>query len=290
MSGLSDIKIFYTLFYAVVGAHLPYFPLYLHEKGLSASQIGSIVGIQGISIIFIPPLTGFIADNFSNGLKLIKYFGTIGIVLALIFTLNSENFIYLALNTFLFGFFVNPLFSLMDGAGVSMGVYYSLYSLYLYSLNVTPTYIGLIYNFGVIVEILFMFVSAWFVRKFGIKYGMLFASISCFFRFLACGVGDSILMASISQFGHAGIIFALSILSGTYITNICSQSQRYTTLSLFLMINSGVARLIGATAIPWLVSMFFVNDHDVSRVSMQIAALVGLLSVLFAIRIHRILT
>lgn len=68
----AGLSAYYFHFYATLGLVLPYFPLWMADRGLSASQIGLILAAHGVTRIVLPPLWGHVADRSGKRLPLIQ--------------------------------------------------------------------------------------------------------------------------------------------------------------------------------------------------------------------------
>jgi PPP family 3-phenylpropionic acid transporter len=71
INGLNDatkqerrrISIAYFLYFATLGLYLPYFPAYLRERGLSATEIGLLLSLGPLFRGILPPGFGYLADR-----------------------------------------------------------------------------------------------------------------------------------------------------------------------------------------------------------------------------------
>ena len=59
----SRLAIAYFLFFANFGVFVPYFPLYLSERGFGAVEIGGLLALGPLMRIGVPPLLGLLADR-----------------------------------------------------------------------------------------------------------------------------------------------------------------------------------------------------------------------------------
>jgi PPP family 3-phenylpropionic acid transporter len=99
---------FYFFYFAVLGAWMPYWPLFLKEQGFDAQDIGYLVGIMMATKIFAPNLWGYLANITGQRMAIIRY----GSLLAFVFFLGmfySQNFWWLAFFIFTFSFFWNAV-------------------------------------------------------------------------------------------------------------------------------------------------------------------------------------
>ncbi|MBI1373148.1 MAG: hypothetical protein GC159_10495 [Phycisphaera sp.] len=69
--GFGWLRLHYLLLFAVVGAYLPYMPVYLNELGMSDWQIGWVSGVYGLSVILMPAVIAYLADRHASNKVLI---------------------------------------------------------------------------------------------------------------------------------------------------------------------------------------------------------------------------
>ncbi len=115
----SAIRLHYLLVYAVIGAYMPYLPVFLgRDLGMHDAQIGWITGIYGLSVILGPPLITYLADRLFSGRSLIAlaYFTS---ALALVGLALADRFLTVLLLSFAFSMVYTPLFALLDGLAFS---------------------------------------------------------------------------------------------------------------------------------------------------------------------------
>ncbi|WP_068781096.1 MFS transporter [Paenibacillus sp. GM2] len=63
MKSAYTVKSFNFLFFALLSMFIPFLPLYFSDRGLSETQIGTIVGIGGFITLIAQPLWGMISDR-----------------------------------------------------------------------------------------------------------------------------------------------------------------------------------------------------------------------------------
>ena len=110
----SAIRLHYLLVYAVIGAYMPYLPVFLgRDLGMHDAQIGWITGIYGLSVILGPPLITYLADRLFSGRSLIAlaYFTS---ALALVGLALADRFLPVLLLSFAFSMVYTPLFALLE--------------------------------------------------------------------------------------------------------------------------------------------------------------------------------
>ncbi len=109
------IRLHYALLYAVVGAYLPYMPVYLNQQmKLSDGDIGWILGIYGLSVILMPPVTAHLADRHVSGRSLIGLGYAISAIALTALTL-IDGFWAVLIISLIFSMSYTPVFSLLDG-------------------------------------------------------------------------------------------------------------------------------------------------------------------------------
>lgn len=99
---------FYFFYFAVLGAMLPYWSLYLKELGFGAKAIGWLTAILTCTRIIAPNIWGWLADRTGQRLKIVR----IGSGLGFLFFLGmfvAREFAILALVVFCFSFFWNAI-------------------------------------------------------------------------------------------------------------------------------------------------------------------------------------
>ncbi|HEY0136996.1 MAG TPA: MFS transporter [Nannocystis sp.] len=109
------IRLHYLLAYAIVGAYMPYLPVFLgRDLGMPDWQIGWIAGMYGMAVILSPPIVTYLADRRLSGRTLIGLaYGLTGCtLLALAF---ARGFIPVLLISMVFSMVYTPMFALLDG-------------------------------------------------------------------------------------------------------------------------------------------------------------------------------
>ena len=110
-----SIRLHYLLAYAIVGAYMPYLPVFLgRDLGMPDWQIGWIAGMYGMAVILSPPIVTYLADRRLSGRTLIglAYALTGCTLLALAF---ARGFIPVLLISMVFSMVYTPMFALLDG-------------------------------------------------------------------------------------------------------------------------------------------------------------------------------
>lgn len=99
---------FYFFYFAVLGALLPFWPLYLQSEGLAAKEIGVLAALLAGTKIIAPNVWGWLADRGARHMRIIR----VGAALACLCFAGifiSQTFLWLALIVIGFGFFWNAV-------------------------------------------------------------------------------------------------------------------------------------------------------------------------------------
>jgi PPP family 3-phenylpropionic acid transporter len=113
-------RFLYFTVYFVIGAQMPYLPLFLDEIGFSTTQIGALIGAQSFSILLTPIVFAHFADTTSQSIRtlfLVSFTLTATMATALCFQQHFWPALLIALS---YGMFLYPLFSLLDGLALSL--------------------------------------------------------------------------------------------------------------------------------------------------------------------------
>lgn len=100
------LSAFYFFFFAVVGAMLPFWPLYLESLGLAPVQIGALVAIVMVTKIVAPNVWGWVADRRGRRMPLVRL-ACFAATLVFAAVLASTRFWWLAVLMVLYSFFWN---------------------------------------------------------------------------------------------------------------------------------------------------------------------------------------
>ncbi|HEY6738468.1 MAG TPA: MFS transporter [Actinopolymorphaceae bacterium] len=112
---LTAIKSTYALVYAVDGAILPFFTVFLaQEHGLDASQIGLVLAISAAAGIVGPPLVTMLADGFGRANRLLLGTLTLSAAALLAFCF-AQGFWWLIVLFTVYGLAREPIRPLLDG-------------------------------------------------------------------------------------------------------------------------------------------------------------------------------
>ncbi len=99
---------FYWFYFAIVGAIIPYWGLYLSDLGFSASEIGELLAIILATKIIAPNVWGWLADKTEKRLFIIRL-GALLCILSFLGMFIDHNYWWLFLVMFSFSFFWNAL-------------------------------------------------------------------------------------------------------------------------------------------------------------------------------------
>jgi len=120
-ASLHHIRLFYAAYFAAMGLILPYFPVYLADRGLDVSAIGVMTGLLAAAKVIAPPWTGHVLDRRSNDQS--RYFIVLASLVAAGFAACMawvENPYLLAAVIFAFGVLWAAILPLTDGLSVSV--------------------------------------------------------------------------------------------------------------------------------------------------------------------------
>jgi PPP family 3-phenylpropionic acid transporter len=101
-----SLSAFYFFFFAVVGAMLPFWPLYLESLGFAPVQIGTLVALAMLTKIVAPNVWGWVADRYGRRMLLVRL-ACFAATLIFAAVLVSTRFWWLAALMVLFSFFWN---------------------------------------------------------------------------------------------------------------------------------------------------------------------------------------
>ncbi|NOY62724.1 MAG: MFS transporter [Gammaproteobacteria bacterium] len=96
----------YAVYFASIGALIPYWGLYLESSGFSAQQIGALLALLMASKIVSPNIWAWIADHSGRRMPLVR-FGSFTAMVVFALGMLGQGFGWMALVMVLFGFFWN---------------------------------------------------------------------------------------------------------------------------------------------------------------------------------------
>jgi PPP family 3-phenylpropionic acid transporter len=109
------ISSFYFFYFALLGAWLPFWPLYLKDLGFSATAIGLLAGILQGTKIFAPHLWGWLADRSGTRMYVVRS-GAVAAALIFALIFLRKDFLALALIIAGYSFFWNAVLSQFEVA------------------------------------------------------------------------------------------------------------------------------------------------------------------------------
>lgn len=109
ITGLYKISGFYFLYYAVVGAFMPYWSLYLEGQGFNRATIGILASITVLTRIFAPIAWGWLADRTGKRIRWVRLATFMECVVWLSIFLLPNTLGHLAILMFVFSFFQNAI-------------------------------------------------------------------------------------------------------------------------------------------------------------------------------------
>ena len=119
---------FYFFYFALLGAWLPYWPLYLQERGFSPEKIGYIAGIMVATKIIAPNIWGYVADRTRRRMQVIRM-GSLLSCLIFMAIFVRQDFYWLAVVIAGYSFFWNAVLAQFEVATLShLGGRYQRYS------------------------------------------------------------------------------------------------------------------------------------------------------------------
>jgi len=99
---------FYFFFFSLLGLVVPYFSPYLKSIGMSAVQIGYLLGAFHLSRLYAPGIWGYVADRFGHRLLIVRL-GALGGLLSAWLIPGQLEFLTLWLCMLLYSFFWNAI-------------------------------------------------------------------------------------------------------------------------------------------------------------------------------------
>lgn len=120
-TSLHYIRLFYLVYFAVMGLVLPFFPVYLQQTGLTAGMIGVMTGLLAAARVIAPPWLGHILDHRHSGsVRIVLIFSALLAALCAFLMGTVEHVLWLALVVLAFGIFWAILLPLTDSLSVSV--------------------------------------------------------------------------------------------------------------------------------------------------------------------------
>ena len=105
---------FYVLYYALIGAFLPFWSLYLELSGFSKAQIGILLAIPMLARIVAPSLWGYLSDKTGLKVSWIRMATLAEMLACASLLILPKDFWPYALMLVWFGFFQNAVVPILE--------------------------------------------------------------------------------------------------------------------------------------------------------------------------------
>ncbi|MES0371038.1 MAG: MFS transporter [Mariprofundaceae bacterium] len=120
-ASLHSIRLFYAAYFAAMGLILPFFPVYLAERGLDVVMIGVMTGLLAVAKVLSPPWVGHLADRHaSSHSRLFIVFASLAAGVFALMMGYVDGVWWLAVVVLLFGVLWAAILPLTDGLSVSV--------------------------------------------------------------------------------------------------------------------------------------------------------------------------
>lgn len=106
---------FYFFYYAIVGAFMPFWSLYLEDQGFSYSEIGILSSIAIVTRFFAPMIWGWIADKSGKRMLLVRIATWMEACIWFMIFIVPNSFQSVALLMLIFSFFQNAILAQFEG-------------------------------------------------------------------------------------------------------------------------------------------------------------------------------
>ncbi|WP_308912551.1 MFS transporter [Acinetobacter schindleri] len=106
---------FYFFYYAIVGAFMPFWSLYLEDQGFSYSEIGILSSIAIVTRFFAPLIWGWIADKSGKRMLLVRIATWMEACIWFMIFIVPNSFQSVALLMLIFSFFQNAILAQFEG-------------------------------------------------------------------------------------------------------------------------------------------------------------------------------
>ncbi|MFQ5355462.1 MAG: MFS transporter [Mariprofundaceae bacterium] len=117
---LHHIRLFYASYFGGMGLLLPFFPVYLSEKGFDISMIGIFTGLLAIAKVVSPPLTGRALDHKAGNRATFISLATLAAALLMLLMPGVDKPMLLFFLIFGFGLLWSAVLPLTDGLSVAV--------------------------------------------------------------------------------------------------------------------------------------------------------------------------
>lgn len=112
---MRSIRAQYFLTWAVVGALMPYVPVFFLDRGLSLAQIGDIYAVSSLAVLLAPVLITLLADTHIDPRRLMAAANLLGILVLLALAFTTSGFVVLLVLYTAYSLLSAPLPPLQDG-------------------------------------------------------------------------------------------------------------------------------------------------------------------------------
>lgn len=106
---------FYFFYYAIVGAFMPFWSLYLEDQGFNYQEIGILSSIAIVSRFFAPLIWGWIADKSGKRMLLVRIATWMEACIWFMIFIIPNSFQSVALLMLIFSFFQNAILAQFEG-------------------------------------------------------------------------------------------------------------------------------------------------------------------------------
>jgi MFS family permease len=135
-------------------------------------------------------------------------------------------------------------------ATLGLAIFYNTYPRHLQEIGAQPGALGLIFNLGVVAEIILMPFTGRLIQRIGAERIVLGAILAIAMRTLLLCVSDSLLVAVLTQLLHGPIVVGLFVTLPIILRERAEEGTRYSLQGIQTFLFMGVARSLG----PWLAS------------------------------------
>ncbi|WP_180069286.1 MFS transporter [Acinetobacter sp. YH16038] len=109
------LSFFYFFYYAIVGAFMPFWSLYLEDQGFNYQEIGILSSIAIITRFFAPFIWGWIADKSGKRMLLVRIATWMEACIWFMIFIIPNSFQSVALLMLIFSFFQNAILAQFEG-------------------------------------------------------------------------------------------------------------------------------------------------------------------------------
>ena len=106
---------FYFFYYAIVGAFMPFWSLYLEDQGFNYQEIGILSSIAIVTRLFAPLIWGWIADKSGKRMLLVRIATWMEACIWFMIFIIPNSFQSVALLMLIFSFFQNAILAQFEG-------------------------------------------------------------------------------------------------------------------------------------------------------------------------------